>query len=268
MKLDLVRASAASVGSALGTIYFVFLSRAIGLSNWSHASEIELVIFFTLAFRLVVVIALAKYISKQPVIAYILLSFEVFLIPVLALLQVWTGNPAYASLMSVILTSWIGASAIIISPYAIYEFAKGMTRTSSLLGVIAIGTFEIAGMLFLVSVVQEAQGVEIGPAALGRVIIQTTSYSLGSIATTSVTNVALSAALVVFFVSSAIYITLGKVSTLLSVGLSRSFLIPLGGIIAAAIWVLTSFITSDIILVFTIPTLLGAAGLWVVTRDK
>lgn len=268
MKWDLVRVSAYSAGAGLGTIYLVFLLRAIALSRWSGSSGIELVIFFTLILRLTVVVALAKYVSRQPVIAYILLSLEVFLIPVLAMLQLWTGDAAYTALMSVILTSWIGASAIIVSPYAIYEFARGMTRTRSLLGVFAIGTFEVAGMLFLVSVVQEARSVIVGPAGLGQDIIQVTSYSLGSIDSISATSIALSAALVVFFVSTVVYISLGRVSTLLSVGLSRSFLIPLCGIVAAAVWVLASLTARDVLLVFTLPTLIGVAGIWVVTRDK
>lgn len=269
MKLNLMNVSAASVGAGLGTIYLAFLGRTLALSDWGHTTEIQLLIFITLAIRLAVVIVLAKYINRQPVVAYILLSFEVFLIPAFALLEAWTGYPEYTALMSVVLTSWIGASAIIVSPYAIYEFAKGMTKTRSLLGVIGIGTFEIAGMLFLVSVVQEAKGVIDGPAALGQVIIQTTSYSLGTMDSISVFGVALAAALVVFFVSSVTYITLGRVSTSLSVGLSRSFLIPLGGIATAIIWVLiSSFITSDVLFVFTVPALLGTACMWVITRGK
>ncbi|MDG7000591.1 MAG: hypothetical protein JRN15_15965 [Nitrososphaerota archaeon] len=261
--------SATSVGVGLSTFYLAFLGRVIALSDWSRTSEIPLLIFITLAIRLAVVIILAKYINRQPVVAYILLSFEVFLIPAFALLEAWTSYPEYTALMSVVLTSWIGASAIIVSPYAIYEFAKGMTKTRSLLGVIAIGTFELAGMLFLVSVVQESKGAIAGPGALGEVIIQPAGYSLGSTTLTSVSSFAMAAALVVFFVASIAYITLGRVSHLLSVGLSKSFLIPLGGIVASLVWVLTfSFITSNVLLAFTVPALIGTAGMWVITRGK
>lgn len=269
MRWDIVNLSAASVGVGLGTIYLVFLAHTIALSNWSSSSEIPLLIFLSLALRLAVVIGFSKYINKQPVIAYILLSFEVFLIPVLALLQLWTGNPAYEVLLSVILTSWIGASAILISPYAIYEFAKGLTRTSSLLGVLAIGTFQIAGMLFLASVAQASGGPINSPANLGRLIIQTTKYSSGTISSVSASDIALAAAMVLFFVSTVAYVSLGRVSTKLSIGLSKSILIPFGGIVAAVMWVFAlSTGTSDMLLVFTIPILTGVVTMWVVTRGN
>lgn len=267
MKSDLITLSSAFVGIGMGIIYIVFLARMLALSNWNHISELQLTIFLTLALRLGIVIIFSKPIGRQPVIAYILLSFEVFLIPVFAILQAWTGNGAYTTLMAVTLTSWIGASAVLVSPYAIYEFARGMVRMKALFGVVAIGTFEVAGMLFLVSVVQGANSVLDGPSALGRIIIQTTSSGLESVTTTSLSSITLVAALVIFFLSVVAYISLGRVS--LSMALPKALLIPLGGVVAAVLWSLAlSTVTSNILFVFTSPILVGAAGMWVITRGN
>lgn len=262
MKNDLVWYTAIFIGMGLGLLYIVFLVHAFAVSNWSHATEIQFAIFFTLSVRLIVLITISKQISSQPVIAYVVLSFEVFLIPLLAVLGLWTHNSSYNSLMSVILTSWIGASALLVSPYAIYQYAKGLLRTRSLLGVLVIGTLEVASMLFLVTVTEQARSIY-GPSSLGQMIIQTTGINFTSVSSTSISNIPLEAGLVIYFVATLSYVSLGRVSTSLSVRLSRAFLLPLGGVIVAIIWVFSiSFISSDLIFVFTVPTLVGAAVMW------
>ena len=110
-------------------VYLVFLIRYSYLAEWSQLSSVEVGILVTQIIRVVIVVALNRAMRTQPLFAVILLSLEVFSIPILAMLGLLTGNPIYTTWMAAILTTWIGVSSIIITPFAIYEFVKNMIKS-------------------------------------------------------------------------------------------------------------------------------------------
>ena len=263
-------ASAAAVGASLLLVYLVFLIHYASLADWNQLSSLEVGILVTLIVRLVLVVAFNRVIRKQPLLAVILLSLEVFTIPILAILGLLTGNPIYTTWMAAILTTWIGVSSIILSPFAIYEFVKNMIRGVSLSVVIVIGTLEIGGMLFLCEALLAATGKIHGLTALGTMIIQTGKFETSSVGFAGgSSNIGLAVGLVIFSVGMMAYFTLGNQESGTSIRIPDILLIPLAGTITTIVWLFVAVsITSNFLFVFTIPTIVGALGLWGSTIDR
>jgi len=263
-------ASAEAVGASLLLVYLVFLIHYTSLADWSQLSTLEVGILVTQIARIVLVVALNKTLRTQPLFAVILLSLEVFSIPILAILGLLTSNPIYTTWVAAILTTWIGVSAIILSPFAIYEFVKSMIRGPSLSVVIVIGTLEIGGMLFLCEALLAATGKIQGLTALGTMIIQTGKFETSSLGFGgNSSNIALAVGLVIFSVGMMAYFTLENRESGTSMRISDILLIPLAGTITTIVWVFVVVsITSNFLFVFTIPTIVGALGLWGSTIDR
>ena len=263
-------ASSGIVGVGIFIMYVVFVTRCIALTDWNNLSRLELAILGTQISRVTLVLALEKKFRNQPLVAMVLFSFEVFLIPLLALLTFWTGDAAYTILMGAILTTWIGVSALVLSPYAIYKFVIDMAKEASLAIVVLIGSLEVGGMLFLSGVLAR-EGTRIqGPSGLGMLFIQFGQFKgplssfngLGS-------NSTLFFGLVVFFVGMTAYATLRDLETDSRTKISTALLIPLSGTLGVLIWIIAFLsISSDVLLAFTIPTLIGVAALWGSSRGR
>ncbi|MGI0090979.1 MAG: hypothetical protein ACREBS_04660 [Nitrososphaerales archaeon] len=262
--------SSVGVGVGLTAVYFAFLARYLALANWSSLSEIETLILTTQIMRVLFVFTLSKRLHLPPLVAIIMFSFEAFLIPVLAPLVILTGNPAYATLMGTILTTWIAVSALVLSPYAIQEFAKSMIAENSLSAVMAIATLEMGGMLFLASIISRTNSPITGLTALGSLLILTGKDQVSSVGFANLgSSVLISLGLVVFYLSMASYFSLGVHLLDTKIRLSYAYALPLAGTIVALFFIsaLVRF-NSSVLIVLTIPIFVSAAAIWGSTRGK
>src|SRR5271157_4017715 len=121
MKIGIRAVSAVGGALALILLYLVFLQRFLILADWSNPSNIEVWVFWTMLFRIALIAGLGRMYRIPPLVPIILFSIESLLIPPLIILLAYTGNPAYGTTMSSILTSWIGVSAVLLSPYLIID---------------------------------------------------------------------------------------------------------------------------------------------------
>ena len=125
-------------------------------------------------------------------------------------------------------------------------------------------------MLFLCEALLAATGKIQGLTALGTMIIQTGKFETSSLGFAgSSSNIALAVGLVVFSVGMMAYFTLGNRESGTSMRISDILLIPLAGTITTIVWLFVVVsITSNFLFVFTIPTIVGALGLWGSTIDR
>jgi hypothetical protein len=257
------------VSSGLFLVYLVFLSRSQALSNWGHLNSLEEIIVVTQIIRVLLVIVLAKPLRLQPIFAMILFSFEVFLIPCLALLAFWTGNPVYTSLMGSVLTSWIGASAVILTPYAIYEFMKSLTKETSLANVLGVGSLEVGTLVLLCGILSSTNTTIMGPSALGSLFIE--SNGARSVAKFSglASDGFLEAGLVLFYLGMISYVGLRGNSMTLPILMSFALIPLLVGSLISVLWVVSfAPINPDVLIAFTVPTVTIIGVLWGISRGK
>ena len=117
--------------------------------------------------RIIVLAVLGRRFELPPLVPIILFSIESLLIPPLLALLVYTGNPAYGSAMGTILTAWIGVSAVLLSPYLIYDFGRYVRSDPSLWGIFFLAILEFAFNLFMATLLSGASEHIVGFAGLG-----------------------------------------------------------------------------------------------------
>src|SRR5579872_2119537 len=164
MRKDIVKLATSSViGIALFSLYLVFLNNFIQDVNLSNMTLTETIILYSQIIRVIILFVVGLKYQIQPIVPIIVFSFEALLIPPLLVLIVLTNAPFYAVFMGLILTSWFGATVVILEPYAIYAFARNLVREVSISGVLALGAIELLSVLFLSSllnsVTQPVQGL-------------------------------------------------------------------------------------------------------------
>jgi hypothetical protein len=257
------------IGAGIFIVYFVFLARCVALNDWSYLSTLEEVVLVTQVIRLLFVLSLGRVLKLPPILPMILFSLEVFMIPLLAVMAYWTGDPTYTNLMGAVLTTWIGVSSLVLSPYAVYEFTKTMMKQSSLANVAIVGTLEVGGLFILSEILSSAQSKILGPSALGALFISgsrsKTVIQFGGLGS----NLILDAGLVFFFIGMVVHLGLRDNKTRSQILLSYALLLPLVGTLLSLIWVIgMSFVSSDLLFVFTVPVLVALSAVWVSSRGK
>lgn len=280
MRPDIIRfASAIIVGLALAMLYLFFVVRLYFVADWSTLSKIEEWIFVTLLLRLFALILVGRKYKLQPLAPILLFSIESLLIPPLLILYIVSGNSGYAVAMGTILTAWIGASAVVLSPYLIYSFAKSMLDYASLVGIIALSGLEFAYYLFLAIIVGEATSPIIGLTGLGAYLVGSLKGQITSVGTPipQASDTVVASASVIFFVAMLVYSTMGSHDLGTSISLSAVLLIPLAALIFSFIWLslfgsfsstVFSNLSSNLFLVLTVPTLVIGAIVWGTARGK
>lgn len=264
MRSTIKFASSVTVGASLLVLFLLYFIRCVEFSNWSDLSRIELAIVVTQILRVAVVAALNRRLQAQPIIPVILFSLEVFLIPVLALLAFLTSDSIYTTWMADILTTWLGVSSLILTPFVIYEFTRSMAQNESITSAFLIGTLELGGLLYLCETLLTNSSTIKGPAALGTLMIQLGKTQVSSISFNGgLSSELIAISMVAFSVGIISYITLGNRRPGSQVKISDTLLLPLAGTVVAIIWMFAILsISSDVLFVFTVPTIVGAVILW------
>ncbi len=280
VRKDVIRlAGALTVGVSLMTLYFVFLDRYYFVADWSSLTQIEKWVFSTQLLRLIVLIALKRRYQLQPLIPIIMFSIESLLIPPLLVFYIVTGNPAYALAMGTILTAWMGASAIILSPYLVYSFTKSMLDYTSMVGVLSLSALEFAYYVFIATVVSEAGSPIIGLTGLGAYLVGSLKNQISTVGVPmpSYSDYMIAGSSVLFFLGLLIYATLGVHDLGARIRLSYVLFIPLIAIMLALLWVfvlggLTAKpfveLSSNVFFGLTLPTMVVAGIIWGASRGK
>ncbi|MHB8568031.1 MAG: hypothetical protein ACYC7D_11780 [Nitrososphaerales archaeon] len=279
MRKDLIRySSAIGAGAALMILYLTFIVKYYFVADLSSLTQIEKWILVTQVLRLAVLLVLKRRFQLPPLVPIIMFSIESLLIPPLLILYVTTGDSIYALAMGTVLTAWMGATAIILSPYLVYAFTRSMLEYNSLLGVLALSGLEFAYYIFIATLVSEASSPIVGLTGLGAYLVG----SLRNQATTvgvplPSTDILIAGASVLFFISLLIYSTMGVHNLDARINLGYVLFIPLIAIMVALIWTFLSVgiissvyvpMSSDVFVVVTLPTFVLAVIIWGGARGK
>jgi hypothetical protein len=270
MKDNIIKiGTSAAVGLGLFLLYLVFLNQFLALGDLSNLSEIETIILVTQILRALLLLGLGTRFQIQPIVPIIVFSFEALLIPPLLILIIFTQDAFYASFMGVILTAWFGATALILTPYTVYGFAKSMVRESSLSGVIVVSTLELTSVLFLSKLLSGVTSV-VGLTGLGTLIItqiksEVAAAGIPNPATDAISQLGLS----LFFLGMMIYATLGYNQIRSSVGTPWILIVPFAGTVLTLLWISAiAQLQSDILVVLTVPATILFFAIWGTSRGK
>ena len=270
MKESVIKIGAsAAVGFGLFFLYLVFLNQFAAVGDMSQLSEVESIILVTQILRVLILLGLSTRFQIQPIVPIIVFSFEALLIPPLLVLIVFTGDAFYAAFMGVILTAWFGATALILTPYTIYGFAKSMVRESSLGGVIVVSTLELTSVLFLSNLLSGASSV-VGLTGLGTLIITQIKNEVSSAGIPNPAGDVLSlVGLALFFLGMIVYATLGYHQIRSLVSIPWILIVPFAGTILTLLWIsgIAPF-QSDILVVLTVPATILFFAIWGSAREK
>jgi hypothetical protein len=271
MKKDLIKfLSAVFVGVGLLVLYLVFLERFSIIVDLSNLTLIESIILYSQILRAIVLLVLGLRYQVQPIVPIIVFSFEALLIPPLLVLIILTGAPFYATFMGTILTAWFGATALVLTPYTIYGFARGLARDNSLSGAIVVASLELISVLFLSNLLLQSNTAISGLTGLGTQIISQIRSEVGAGGVpNSGGDASSSIGLVIFFVGMLFYMTLGT-SAIRSKGrLPWILVVPLVGTLIAFVWTFQiAEIQTDILLVLTAPSMILFFAIWGTARGK
>ncbi|HZW55495.1 MAG TPA: hypothetical protein VFF30_04330 [Nitrososphaerales archaeon] len=261
---------AALTALSLLILYLIFLGRYVSLANWSSLSQIETWIFITMIIRVIALVALRTRYQFQPLVPIILFSVESLLIPPLLGMYIFTGYAGYAQAMGTILTAWLGVSALVLSPYLAFSFARSMITESSLWGLMTLSILEFASMLFISSVLAKTNQPISGLTGLGAffVISLRDQISNASVPFAS-TGLLFSLSALMFYIGLLAHATMGTREAGLELRLHNLLLLPLIATMFIFMWTSVSVaFTSDILYILTIPTLVLAMVVWGVARGK
>lgn len=271
MRKDIVKLlSSVSIGLGLMAIYIVFLNQFLGVANLSEMTLTESVILYTQIFRVLILFFLGLKYQIQPIIPIIVFSFEALLIPPLLVLIIWTGDPFYANFMGLILTAWFGATALVLTPYTIYGYARSLVRDAAISGSLVIASFELISVLFLSTLISGVTQPIQGLSGLGTLIITQIRTDVGGGGVPNPpTDVFTSAGLVFFFVGMLFYVALGSYSLGSKVRLPWMLIVSFAGVILAFIWIaLVAPNQPDVLVVLTAPSVALFLIIWGTARGK
>lgn len=270
MKISLRTVTVICGTFALILLYLVFFLRFIVLADWSSLSSIEFWIFVTMALRIIVLAVLGRRFQLSPLIPIILFSLESLSLPLLIGLFLFTGNPVYRLSLGTMLTSWIGVSAVLLSPYLIYDFAKLWRTDPSLWGIFFLATIEYAFNLFMATLLSGTSGPIAGFAGLGSYFVS----SISSFTTTSNVPFASGSPVVtvssfVFFISLFIFAIAGHETLETNLKLRDVLLIPIFAVFALLMWSVAAVnFTSNMLILLSAPVFVLAIVVWGGTRGK
>jgi hypothetical protein len=271
MKTDPIRIAASSgVGASLFGLFFVFLARYAAVADWSSLTEIETAILVTMILRALILAVLGLKYELQPIVPIIVFSIEALLIPPLLVLIIIYGASYYAALMGVILTAWFGASALVLTPFTSFWFAKSLIKESSLTTVLVIGALEFTGSYFLAEILSGASGPVVGLSGLGTLIISQIRNDIGTGGIVAPGNQdVVSALVVIFFLSTLCYFTIATRPPDRKLKLPYVLTIPLIATLIAFVWVLgIAHFEQNILFVITAPAAVVILLLWGTARGN
>jgi hypothetical protein len=260
---------------SLLAIYFDFLNHFISPIVLGPMNGLEAAIFYTMLLR-VLALTIVPYLRKlHPQIKILIFSFEAFLLCLVILGIIFAPNSGLDSMLADILTSWLGATFVFLTPYSIYELALVMSKSTSLTSVFITSAPLLAVILFLGGLVSRFPNPPSGIAGFGATIITSIrgQPSLAGSATSS-GNAFISSTSIIFFLSMIIYVgyTLNKSAPNLSNDPKYHYALGLMlvGTLIMYVWLgsSTSLLKGDIFEIFSVPAVIISVVVWAVCRPR
>ena len=270
LKISIRTLTAFSASFALLLLFLVFLERLLVLENWSKLTNIELWVFWTMLLRIIVVAGLGRRYQVPALVPIILFSIESLLIPPLIVLLAFTGNPIYGTVMSSVLTAWIGVSAVLLTPYLIFDIGKYMKTDPSLWGIFFLAVLEYTYNLFMTTLLSgTTQPVEGFTGLGGYFIVSLRSYVSSEASQFSTQSLVITAASLIFFISLLVLATFGHATVETNLKMRNLLLVPVLAILVLLVWTVAAIsFTTNMILVLTAPVFALIAVVWGGTRGK
>jgi hypothetical protein len=268
-----VRLALAVLGAlALITLYLYFLFKIAGTPVFGPWSPIETVIFYTMLLRvlgLMFVPFLRRLYAPGKI---IILFFEDFVLFFLILVIAFTGDQVYGGLLAVLLTSWIGATLLILTPYSIFELVRMMNKGTSLTALVTSGAPLLAVGMFMASL-SGSTTFQSGLSGLGITIINSIKDQPGLAGGAQLgSNSLITGSAIVFSVSITLYIAISMNQSIAKIaGVPKyhyALALVLVGIVAAYLWAISTFtlFSGDILEIFSVPAALIPIILWAMSR--
>ena len=188
--------------------YFYFLNHFLYPIVLGPMNGIEAAIFYTMLLRVLALIFVPFLKKLQPQVKILIFSFEAFILCFIILGIVFTANSGLNSVLADILTSWLGATFVFLTPYSIYELALMMNKSPSLTSLFVSSAPLLAVTLFLGGLVSRIPNPPSGIANFGAAIISSlrAEPSLAGSATSQSGNTLVTSASIVFFLSMIVYV--------------------------------------------------------------
>ena len=195
-------------GGCLFALYFVFLGY-FASTIVSLTSVVELVILYTLALRAVLLFTVPRLRRLPGQIKIGIFSIESFVLIVVIIWYIFTADPAINALIGTILTSWIAAGLIVITPYSILEFMISMYKPSTITSVLVFMVTEFASVVFLANIAFQVSPPPGSLQQLGVTLLTAIKAQPGSgITALGPSNLIINAVAVILYLCMVVYIVL------------------------------------------------------------
>ena len=258
-------------GLSLFSLYLYFANNILESVVSSPMDGLESAVFYTMVIRVLGFMFVPFLRRLHPQVKILIFSFEAFILFLLILFSLFTGVSAYEPLMSEILTSWLGATLIFVTPYSIYELSVMMSSGTSFTSLAFSSAPLVAICLFLANFSSRISSLPNGLADFGAAMISTLRTQPGLAGNTNGSGI-ISGASVIFFLSMIAYIAYRLIQT------SKAFvnfprylnaiaLVIIGSMILF-VWLLlsTSLLKTNAFEILSIPGAILLALLWVFSR--
>lgn len=271
------------VGLCLFSFYIAFLVLLGGSIILAPMNEVESIIFYTLVLRVLAVLFIPPLRKSHAQVKIALFSIETFVLVVLIFSYVLTQQPVYNILIGQVLTAWLGASSIVLTPYLIYQIAasmnKGMSTSALVLSVApeyAVGAFLVG--LGIISASTPPAGISaFGAMLVGSLRAQTTIEGEGFIGSNPlIAGVSLTMFLCLLFYiglkqhyqSAALGTIPSEPLTTQSVKYHYQLVILMIGAVITLTWLFTTrpFLGGDDLFVLSLPAVIISSVLWGISR--
>jgi hypothetical protein len=275
------------IGLCLFALFVYFLVLIGATILLSPQSPIESLIFYTMVLR-VLGVSFVPWLSRTHAqVKIALFSIETFVLVFLIFGYVLTQDPTFDTLIGQVLTAWVGVSAIVLTPYLVYQISTSMYKGLSTSGLTLSITPEYAIGVFLVAFgIANGSNPPSGISSFGSALIGLVrSQSQTQYITVVGTQPFVTAVSMIIFVCLLIYIGIaqryetfaGSTPPLFSATSMRSepkylllLLLLFAGVAATIAWIAISandLLYNDLY-IFTIPAVIVSATLWGMSRRK
>jgi hypothetical protein len=253
-------------GAPLFALYIAFLVYLPPITTLLTDTT-ESIIFYTLFIRTALLLLVPSFRRIAGQFKIGILSIESFVLVGIIAWFLFTGDPYFNTLIGEILTSWIAAGLVIITPYSILEFMINMRKSPTITSFLTSLVTEFAAVLFSLDIVSQLTPVptnleQLGISLLGFAKVGGTGLSAGSPSDVLITSTSL-----ILYVSAILYIVSRHDVP------GRTFLFPFilifTGTIVVALWssVALNF-ELQIFIALSAPAIAIPLILWVISRGK
>ena len=259
-------------GLSLFSLYLFFASYSVRSIVSAPMVAVEATIFYTMILRVLGLLFVPFLRRLHPQIKIVILSLEAFVLFLLILFVLLTRVSSYGQLMSEVLTSWLGATLLIVTPYAIYELALIMYRGTDLTTLAVSSAPLVAICLFLSNFVTRVPNPIYGLSNFGTEMISSLRAQPGLAGSPLGANLFVSGASVLFFLSMIVYITYRLNQSAKPLAFLPKYhyalALMLVGCLVLYLWLLLSsyFHDTNVFEILSVPAVMIPIILWVVAR--